>query len=248
MLRALIRSAILWLSLAGASCAETVTVFAAASLRDALTEIGQDFEVRTGHKVVLSFAGTSVLARQIGFGAPADIFISANSDWMDWLEERGALQSESRIDLLGNFLVLVSRDKIEMTGIADLPELLGQGRLAMALVDAVPAGIYGKAALTSLGLWPQIAPLVVQTDNVRAALALVALGEARFGVVYASDALSEPRVSLVAAFSADTHPAIVYPAARITNTEAAKAFMAHLQDEKALSTFSAYGFHIPEAR
>lgn len=242
MLRTLLRSAILLLALGRPALAETVTVFAAASLRDALGAVADAFEGRTGHAVTVSYAGSSVLARQIGFGAPADVFLSANTDWMDWLEARGAIAPDRRVPLLTNTLVLVASKPVVLDDIADLPAALGDGRLAMALVDAVPAGLYGKAALTDLGLWDRLAPQVVQTDNVRAALALVALGEAAFGVVYATDAQAEPRVSLAARFPEDSHPPIVYPAVRLTEGDAARAFMAFLQGEEAAAVFARFGF------
>lgn len=245
MLRTLLRTASVWLACSGPVVAETVTVFAAASLRDALQEVAEGFEAETGHQLVASYAGSSTLARQIGFGAPADLFISANTDWMDWLEGRGHLVAGSRVDLLGNRLVLATRDAGSEIDIAELPTALGDGRLAMALVDAVPAGIYGKAALQHLGVWDMVQPEVVQTDNVRAALALVALGEAGFGVVYATDALAEPRILSTTVFPSDSHPPITYPAARIKDTNATQRLMAYLQSPAAQAVFARHGFLTP---
>lgn len=243
MLRSLLRLATLWLALAGPALSETVTVFAAASLRGALDEVAQGFEAETGHKVTVSYAGSSVLARQIGFGAPVDVFLSANTDWMDWLDGRGAIVADSRIDLLGNDLVLIAAQPLTLADIgAELPKALGADRLAMALVQAVPAGIYGKAALTHLGLWDQIAPQVVQTDNVRAALALVALGEAPFGIVYGSDAIAEPRVHVAARLPKESHPAIIYPAAQVSDRAEATAFMTYLISDTAKTIFDRFGF------
>jgi molybdate transport system substrate-binding protein len=232
-------------SLAGA---EQVTVFAAASMANALAEIETGFEAATGHDLVLSLAGSSALARQIQQGAPADIFISSSIDWMDAVEAEGLVEPGTRFDLLGNTLVLVAHGTgAEPVAIAtdfDLAGLLGEGRLAMALVDAVPAGVYGKAALESLGIWEEVAPRVAQSDNVRAALALVAAGEAPYGIVYATDAAAEDNVTIVGTFPADSHPPIVYPAADLANrdTEAEAAFLAYLRGAEARAAFERQGF------
>ena len=251
MMRALLRSAIVWLALAGAGLAEGVTVFAAASLREALEEVSEGFEAATGNKTTISYAGSSVLARQIGFGAPADVFISANAEWMDWLDERGAIIGTSRTNLLSNRLVLVTSYKYDALGIlsqtTDIHGLLRGGRLAMALVDAVPAGIYGKQALQHLGQWDAVKADVVQTDNVRAALALAALGEAQMAVVYETDAKAEPRVWILGTFPEDSHPRITYPAAQISDKPSASAFLAYLQSDAAKTVFFRHGFLIPEA-
>ncbi len=224
---------------------EEVIVFAAASMTNAMAEIEQAFETDTGHDLIVSLAGSSALARQIQQGAPADVFISANPDWMDVLENDGLLAQDSRFDLLNNTLVLIAhgQDATPME-ISDLPEALGKDRLAMALVDAVPAGIYGKSALEALGLWDQLSPLVAQADNVRAALSLVALGETPFGIVYATDAVAEDDVRVVATFPADTHPPIVYPAAAIAehNDEATQAFLDYLLSGAARAAFERQGF------
>ena len=160
--------------------AEQITVFAASSLKETLEEIAADFTSETGHDVVLSFAGSSALARQIEFGAPADIFISASTDWMDHLEKEELIAPATRFDLVGNRLVLVGpvdgSAEVVLNADTNMAALLHGGKLAMALTDAVPAGIYGKAALEHLGLWQDVAAFVAQTDNVRAALALVAPG------------------------------------------------------------------------
>ena len=201
-----------------AVAAGEITVFAAASLTNAIAEVETRFEAATGHDVIVSLAGSSALARQIQQGAPADIFISANPGWMDTLEEGGLVEDGTRFDLLDNAIVLIAANPeatpVEIGPQMDLAGRLGDGRLAMALVDAVPAGIYGKAALESLGLWDDVAPRVVQADNVRAALAFVAMGEALYGIVYATDAVAEDRVAVVGTFPAETHPRIVYPRRR----------------------------------
>ncbi|MEZ5720704.1 MAG: molybdate ABC transporter substrate-binding protein [Paracoccaceae bacterium] len=231
----------------GARADETL-VFAAASMKTALDEIADDFAATTGHGAAISYAGSSALARQIQAGAPADVFISANVDWMDVLEAEGRIAPESRVDLVGNAIVLIAADPeaatVAITPEFDLAGLLDGGRLAMALVDAVPAGIYGKAALDTLGLWTSVASQVAQTDNVRAALALVATGAAPYGVVYRSDAIAEPRVHVVATFPEESHPPIVYPVAMIAGHDGAapRAFLDTLRSPEARAVFEAQGF------
>lgn len=215
-----------------------ITVFAAASLKTALDEAVRLYE---GEAVTLSYAGSSALARQIGYGAPADLFISANPDWIDWLDAEGLVTQQA--PLLGNRLVLIGPAGAE----SGPPEALlpGAERIAMALVDAVPAGIYGKQAMTSLGLWDQVAPRVVQADNVRAALALVALGEAPLGVVYATDAQAEPRVTVLAEFPEHSHAPIRYPAALLDgHGTGAQAFYDWLQGDEAAQVFQTHGFSV----
>ncbi|MGL4237229.1 molybdate ABC transporter substrate-binding protein [Tabrizicola sp.] len=224
-----------------------VTVFAAASLKTALDQIAAEWQATTGHRVVLSYGGSSALARQIEAGAPADIFLSAAEEWMDVLEEDGLIQPESRRDLLGNQLILVAHGKVAPQAIdegLDLPGLLGGGRLSMALIDAVPAGQYGKEALESLGLWDSVKDSVAQSDNVRAALKLVELGEASVGIVYASDAVAAEGVTVVGTFPEESHRPITYPAALTlegSEPEAA-AFLDHLETPEAEAIFVANGF------
>lgn len=227
-----------------------VTVFAASSLTGALEETGTAWRKETGHDLRLVLGGSSALARQIAQGAPADIFISANSEWMDVLDQEGLIRTDSRIDLLGNALVLVAPATMDL-GTADLGnagwflKALGpDGRLAMALIDAVPAGIYGKAALSTLGVWDQIAPRVAQSDNVRGALALVATGEAPLGIVYATDAKADARVQSVATFGAGTHSPITYPTAIVSDSQSdiAASFMEFLQGSVASEIFESHGF------
>ena len=221
-------------------------VFAAASMKTALDEIAADWAAEGHAAPVISYAGSSALAKQILAGAPADIFISANEKWMDEVEKGGTLVPDTRRDLLGNALVLVGHDAGEVA-IADLPATLGEDHLAMALVDSVPAGQYGKAAFESLGLWAQIEPHVAQADNVRAALALVATGEAPYGVVYATDAAAEPKVHVVATFPEESPPPITYPVALLKDgpaTGEAKAFLDYLGSAKAVGIFDAQGFTI----
>lgn len=232
------------------AAADEITVFAAASMTTALTEIETEFEAATGHELVVSFAGSSTLARQIQQGAPADIFISANPGWMDMLAADGLVEDGTRFDLLSNSIVLIAADAnaapVDIRPGMDLAGLLEGGRLAMALVDAVPAGIYGKASLETLGLWDGIAGQVAQADNVRAALAFVAAGEAPYGIVYATDAAAEDRVTVVGTFPADTHPPIVYPAADLANRDgpAEAAFLVYLRGAQARATFERQGFTV----
>ena len=228
--------------------AEEITVFAASSLTNAMTRIEARFEAETGHELTVSLAGSSALARQIRQGAPADVFMSADTGWMDALEAEGLIAEGSRIDLLRNTLVLIAANPaaapVEIGRDTDLAGLLGDGRLAMAAFDAVPAGLYGKAALESLGLWADIRPRVAQTRNVRAALALVALGEAPYGIVYATDAQAEDDVTVAGTFPPDTHPPIVYPAAGIAGRAGpgVSAFLAYLRGTAARAAFEAEGF------
>ncbi|MGR3803296.1 molybdate ABC transporter substrate-binding protein [Marinibacterium profundimaris] len=226
------------------AAAETVTVFAAASLKTALDEIAAGYSARMGDDVTVSFAGSSALARQIQAGAPADVFISANTDWMDRLEAEGRIAAGTRSDLLGNSIVLIAHGEVPATD--DIAAALAQGRIAMALVEAVPAGIYGKAALTHMGLWDRVQTRVIQADNVRAALAFVALGEAPRGIVYATDAAVEPRVSVLATFPPDSHPPIVYPAALTADAgPEAAAFLDYLKGPEARAVFDRLGFSGP---
>lgn len=227
---------------------DTVTVFAAASLTTALAEIEAGFEATTGHDLVVALAGSSTLAQQIRQGAPADIFISASTDWMDVIAADGLIEPGGRFDLLGNSLVLIAHGRdaapVALAPGFDLAAQLGEGRLAMALIDAVPAGIYGKAALEHLEIWDGVADQVAQTDNVRAALALVALGEAPFGIVYATDANAVDNVTTIATFPPDSHPAIVYPLADLAgrDTVAEAALIAYLQGGAGRATFARHGF------
>ena len=223
-------------------------VYAASSLGDVLTDLGASWAQETGHTVVPVLGGSSALARQIIAGAPADVFLPASPDWMEAVEAEGRIVPGSRRTIAGNTLVLVSTGAqapaLDLTDPAALRARLGNGRLAMALVDAVPAGQYGKAALTALGLWDGVADQVAQANNVRAALALVATGAAPLGVVYATDARAEPGVSVVAVFPDGSHPPILYPAAAVSGgqTDLALSFLDHLTNAEAVQTLSAYGF------
>ncbi|MBE0553752.1 MAG: molybdate ABC transporter substrate-binding protein [Rhodobacteraceae bacterium] len=250
MSRRLLAVSALAIGLAAPAMADEVVIFAAASMKTALDAVAADFQTATGHTVTISYAGSNALAKQIIEGAPADIFISAAVNWMDEVEKAGLVADGSRTDLLGNTLVLIAHGKgaapVAIAPGFDLAGLLGDNKLAMALVDSVPAGQYGKAALESLGVWPAVEPLVAQSDNVRAALALVSTGEAPLGIVYASDAAADDNVTVVGTFPADSHPAIVYPAALLTGAADAadRAFFEALSSDAADARFAAEGFAI----
>lgn len=241
-----------WLmaSWAGGAQAQNLLVFAAASLKDALDAVVAEYQAGTDVPVVVSYASSSTLARQIEQGAPADVFFSANPQWLDYLAERGLIRAGSRTNLLGNGLVLIaprgSDVALEIGPGFDLAGTLAGRPLAMGDPDHVPAGIYGKAALEKLGVWPSIAPHVVRADNVRAALALVARGEAPLGIVYRSDAVADPTVRVVGAFAPDSHPPITYPVAIVAASQhpAASEFVAFLKTAPAVALFERFGFAI----
>ncbi|HMS95922.1 MAG TPA: molybdate ABC transporter substrate-binding protein [Tabrizicola sp.] len=228
--------------------ADEVVVFAAASLKGALDDVAADFEAATGNTVTTSYAGSNALAKQIIDGAPADIFVSAALNWMDEVEKAGLVVDGTRADLLGNTLVLVAHGKdatpVEIAPGFDLAGLLGDGKLSMAMVDSVPAGQYGKASLESLGVWAGVEASVAQSENVRAALVLVATGEAPYGIVYASDAVADENVTVVGTFPEDSHKPIIYPAALLTGAAdgADKAFLEALSAEAADAKFAELGF------
>jgi molybdate transport system substrate-binding protein len=243
---------VLAVAAAGASAeARPILVFAAASLKTALDVIAGKWQQQSGQAATISYAASSALARQIELGAPADLFISADEAWMDYLEERRLIDPKTRVDLLGNTLVLIAPANTgSETRIAPgfpLAALLGDGRLAMADPAAVPAGRYGKAALTRLGVWDQVAGHVAAAENVRAALLLVARGEAPLGIVYRTDAAAEPGVRIVGTFPADSHPPIVYPMALTVAAEPdAGALANYLRAPEAREVFAAHGFTAPE--
>jgi len=236
----------LLLPLPAAGQDRTVTVFAAASLTDSLKQAADAYKARTGTAVTLSFNASSTLARQIEQGAPADVFFSADTDWMDYLKKAGQIAPGTRRDLLGNRLVLVAAtDAKPVPRIApgfDLAGALGNGKLAMADPASVPAGKYGKAALTALGVWDKVAAKVVQAENVRVALEYVARGEAPFGIVYATDAKVAP-VKVVGTFPENSHPPIIYPIALTkAASPAARAFLTFLEGPEARAIFEKAGF------
>jgi molybdate transport system substrate-binding protein len=225
-----------------------IIVFAAASLKNALDDINNAWRRETGKGVTVSYGASSTLAKQIENGAPADLFISADLDWMDYLEQRKLIAPAFRRNLLGNVLVLIapadSTVKVTIASGFPLSALLGDGRLAMADPAAVPAGRYGKAALTKLGVWDAVAGRVAAAETVRAALLLVARGEAPLGIVYSTDAAVEPGVKIVDTFPPDTHPPIVYPIALTATSENpnAPALLIYLSGADARAQFQKAGF------
>jgi len=225
-----------------------VTVFAAASLKDALDAVAAGWQAESGKSATISYAGSSALAKQIESGAPADLFISADLAWMDYLAEKKLIKDETRTNLLGNQLVLIapkdSTTELKITSAFDLGGALGDGRLAIADPTAVPAGKYGKAALESLGVWSQVENRLAPTENVRAALEFVSRGEAPLGIVYTTDAAAEVGVRIVDTFPEATHPPIVYAVALTaasSNADAA-AFLDYLKSGAARTLFEKAGF------
>jgi len=248
----MIRSGVLCVFLAlalapRAANADRVLVFAAASMQTALDTIIADWRGPT--EIAVSYASSAALARQIAAGAPADIFVSANLAWMDWLEDQQMIIDGSRRDVIGNDLVVIASGPGGNSSTPVTPKTdFADGRIAMGLVDAVPAGIYGKAALQSLGIWARVAPQVVQADNARAALAFVARGEVARAIVYRSDATADPRVHVTAVFPEGSHQEIIYPAALIVpekNPQAAE-FLDHLSGPEARKLFVDAGFVVLE--
>jgi molybdate transport system substrate-binding protein len=228
-----------------------VVVFAAASLKNALDAIAKDWTKRSGVEVKASYAASSALARQLEQDAPADLFISADAPWMDYVAQKNLIVPASRLDLLGNRLVLVAgpgwtKGEVDLKKGVDLAGLLGNERLAMGEVASVPAGRYGKAALETLGAWQGVSPKVAGAESVRAALALVSRGEAPLGVVYKTDAAADRNVRIVGTFPADSHPPIVYPAAQIASSKNpdAASFLKYLTSNAARQDFEAAGFAV----
>ena len=235
-----------------ARAAERVTVFAAASLKNALDAVSAAWTVESGKQAALSYAASPALARQIEQGAPADVFFPADTDWMDYLGQQGLIDRASVTNLLGNEIVLVapadSTAEARIVPGFPLAALLGDGRLAMGDVKSVPAGKYGKAALESLGVWATVEDRLAQAENVRAALKLVAAGEAPLGIVYRTDAAAEPAVKVLGAFPSSAHPPIIYPVARVAASKnpEASAFLAFLGSPAAAGIFRAQGFQVLE--
>ncbi|MDF0578141.1 molybdate ABC transporter substrate-binding protein [Bradyrhizobium yuanmingense] len=227
---------------------KTITVFAAASMKNALDEIDAAYTARTGVKFSVSYAASSVLAKQIEQGAPADVFVSADTDWMDYAIAKKTINEPSRVNLLGNSIVLIAPkdSRIDSVTIApgfDLAKLAGDGRIATGDVKSVPAGKYAKAALEKLGAWQAAEPKFAMAESVRAALTLVARGEAVLGIVYSTDAKVEPGVKIVGTFPPDSHPAIIYPvAATSTAKPEANDYLAFLRSAAAKAILEKYGF------
>jgi molybdate transport system substrate-binding protein len=231
-----------------AARAQQLIVFAAASLKNALDEVDGVHQKRSGAKASIAYASSSALARQIESGAPADIFISADRDWMDYVAKRNLVKAGSRVDLLRNEIVLIapvdSKASFTIGPKFPLAKLLGDGRLAMGDPDHVPAGKYGKAALVALAVWPSVAHRVARAENVRAALNFVARGEAPFGIVYLTDAAAEKKVRVVGAFPPTSHPPITYPAALLSGgkSPAAEKYFQFLRSNETQAIFRKHGF------
>jgi len=232
---------------------QTILVFAAASLTNVLDEIGTAYTQQTGQTVKFSYAASSALARQLEAGARADVFFSADLEWMDYVQARGLIDRTTRRNVLGNRLALVAPadSKIELKiapGFA-LVAALSNGRLATGDPESVPVGKYARSALTSLGVWNDVADRLVRADNVRSALAFIARGETPLGIVYETDAKVEKRVRVVDFFPADSHPPIVYPVAVTAQARpAARQFIDFLQSAPAQQAFKKYGFQDPPKR
>ncbi|HYN39161.1 MAG TPA: molybdate ABC transporter substrate-binding protein [Rhodospirillales bacterium] len=229
---------------------DTVTVFAAASLTDALQALAADDRAAGGGEVRFSFAASSALARQIEAGAPADIFVSANPEWMDYLAGRGLIAAPTRVEPLGNALVLVAPGDSRLSTVRidpglDLAALIGPGaRIATGDPAHVPVGVYAQKAFEHFGLWARVEPLLARTDSVRAALALVERGEAPLGIVYASDAKASSRVKVVGSFPPDSHPPVTYPFAIVAgrDTPAVRRFFARITGGAAAPVYERFGF------
>jgi molybdate transport system substrate-binding protein len=227
---------------------KSLIVFAAASMKNALDDIDLAFTAKTGVKVSASYAASSVLAKQIEQGAPADIFVSADTDWMDYATSRKNINEQTRVNLLGNSIVLIAPkdSKIDNVTIGpgfDLAKLAGDGKIATGDVKAVPVGKYAKAALEKLGAWQAAEPKFAMAESVRAALILVARGEAALGIVYSTDAKVEPGVKIVGTFPPDSHPSIIYPVAATTTARAEAAdYLTFLKSSAAKTILERYGF------
>src|SRR5712672_4083961 len=226
---------------------KSLTVFAAASMKNALDDIDAAYTAKTGVKVVASYAASSALAKQIEQGAPADIFVSADTDWMDYATRKKTIQESTRVNLLGNSIVLIAPKDSTIDHVAiepgfDLAKLAGYGKIATGDVKAVPVGKYAKAALEKLGAWQAAEPKYAMAESVRAALTLVARGEAVLGIVYSTDAKIEPGVKIVGTFPADSHPAIIHPVAATTTANAEAAdYLTFLRSPAAKAIFERYG-------
>jgi len=229
---------------------KTITVFAAASMKNALDGVDAAYTKSSGVKVVASYDASSALMKQIEGGAPADVFISADLSWMDYGSQKKLINDSSRVNLLGNKLVLIAPkdSKIDSVTIGpgfDLAKLADDGRIATGDVKAVPVGLYAKAALEKLGAWAAVEPKMAMTSNVRAALVLVARGEAPLGIVYSTDAKVEPGVKIIGVFPDDSHPPIIYPVAATASAKPdAIPYLAFLRSQAAKTIFESYGFAV----
>ncbi len=231
-----------------AAAQDTVTVFAAASLKNALDDVNAAFTTATNIKVTPSYAASSALARQLDSGAPADVFISADLEWMDYAVDRKTVDAASRINLLGNRLVLIAGKDSKLGNVSigqgfDIARIAGNDRIAIADTNSVPAGKYAKIALTNLGSWQAAQPKLAQAENVRATLSFVARGETPIGIVYETDAKVEPNVKIIGVFPDGSHPPITYPVAATTHAKPAAArYLQFLRTQRAKAIFEKYGF------
>lgn len=229
---------------------ETIVVFAAASLKNAIDDINAAFSKQAGLRIAASYAASPALARQIEQGAPADIFISADREWMDYAEQKQLIRPDTRADLLGNRLVLITHKNSKIPEVVidenfDLAALAGDGRIAIGDTRVVPAGKYAKQALGKLGAWAKAAPKLAMTENVRAALAFVARGEVPLGIVYETDARIEPQVKIIGRFPESSHAPIVYPVAMTMRaTLSALSYLDFLRASDARTIFEKYGFSV----
>jgi molybdate transport system substrate-binding protein len=229
-----------------------VLVFAAASLKNALDEVAGQWQRETGRKVAISYAASNTLIKQIEQGAPAEIFISADLDWMDYGQQKNLIKPETRANLLGNRIVLIapkdSTLSLKVEKGLDLSAALKGGRLSMGNVEAVPAGKYGKAALEKFGAWDGVKDRIAQAESVRAALLLVSRGETPLGIVYQTDAVSDPGVKIVGTFPDDSHPPIIYPIALTKDSGSASAaeFLKYIRSPAAKPAFERQGFTVLE--
>jgi len=227
-----------------------LVIFAAASLKDALDDVNTAFQRDKGQETTTSFAASSTLAKQIEAAAPADIFISADLDWMDYLAKKNLIKPDTRTNLLGNRLVLIaaadSSIKLDIGPNFPLAQALGNGRLAIADPNGVPAGKYGKAALEALGVWSSLADRLAPSENVRATLLLVSRGEAPLGIVYQTDAVADKRVKILGAFPENTHPPIIYPIAAVaaSTNPGSVGYIAFLKSPAARPLFEKWGFAV----
>ena len=227
---------------------KSLTIFAAASMKNALDEIDAAYTAKSGVRITVSYAASSALAKQIEQGAPADVFISADTDWMDYATSKRTIDEPSRVNLLGNSIVLIAPKDSKVNNVSigpgfDLAKLAGDGRIATGDVKSVPAGKYTRTALEKLGSWQAAEPKFAMADSVRAALTLVARGEAVLGIVYSTDAKVEPGVKIVGTFPADSHPAIIYPVAATTTAKPeASDYLAFLRSTAARTILEKYGF------
>jgi molybdate transport system substrate-binding protein len=227
---------------------KTLTVFAAASMKNAFDDVVKLYTEKTKVKVTSSYAASSALAKQIESGAPADMFISADTDWMDYVQKKDLVKAGTRVDLLGNKIVLIAAKDSKTTHVDikagfDLAGLVGDAKITTGDVAAVPVGKYAKAALEKLGAWDKAAPKFAMAENVRAALTLVSRGEAAYGIVYQTDAAVEPGVKIVGTFSADSHPPIIYPVGLLKDTKPeGQSLLDFMQTSQAKTVFEKYGF------